>query len=118
MGSPGTKPDITDQRYGLFGKHFLSKSKINEFNSMRVMAGHHIFGFEIPMKDLMFVKDLKGGEHLVGDEGNGFDVEIASIFFEYAIEVIIEFFHNHIGILLENFVGVDRWESFGIHKIK
>ena len=96
MCSSGTKPNISDQRYRLFSEHFLSKSKIYELNSMRIMASHHIFWLQISVKDFMLMKYLQGCEHLIGDESNGLDVEIPSIFFENAIKIIIKFLHNHI----------------------
>ena len=69
------------------------------------------------MNDSIFVEQFQGNEHLISDRSNSFDVKSFIFFLEDAIEIVVEFFHDHVRVLLEYFVGVDFGEAFSVHQV-
>jgi hypothetical protein len=62
------------------------------------------------MKVSAFMKILEGLHHLMGKKGNCWKTELFLALNEDFFKILIEFFHDDVGVLIEFFESVDPWE--------
>ena len=69
------------------------------------------------MNDSLFMEKFQGNKHLICNKSNSFDAKGFTLFLEYTVKVVVEFFHDHEGVLLKDFVGVYFREPLSIHQV-
>lgn len=101
------KTYVTDQSGGPPDSNSIREAKVYEFDQVAIVVDHEVLWFQVSMQEATLMEILHRRYALIDNQSHRLHTKLLLILDKQFLHVVVQFFHDDVGVLAECLKRVD-----------